>query len=211
MQNSTKDAKINLKNANEKYEILVSKCPGTNDEIVLKSNKALTLKSLYDKTLQNESKLNQFQEKLNKHKEEKYKVDREIKSIKESIEKYKNEKSSLEKDLNEQKFLNLANELKSGLQDGSPCPVCGSIHHPDSHVVNNNEKIDYIEAQMIKVEEKINAQSKKYDEAIREQSKLTSTISMTEESIADVKSEIGDSKSIDLSKDLNTLSKEVKY
>ncbi|MGM9536483.1 MAG: AAA family ATPase [Intestinibacter sp.] len=209
MQNSTKDAKLKLKNTNEKYEILVSKCPGTNDEIVLKSNKALTLKSLYDKTLQNESKLNQLQEKLNKDKEEKYKVDREIKSLKESIEKYKNEKSSLEKDLNEQKFLNLANELKSGLQDGSPCPVCGSLHHPDSHVVNNNEKIKYIEFQIIKVEEKIDIENKKYDDAIRVQSQLTSTISMTEDSISEVKSEIGDLKSIDLNKDLNILSKQV--
>ncbi|MDY2734554.1 SMC family ATPase [Intestinibacter sp.] len=34
IQNSTKDAKLKLKNINQKYDILVSKCPGTNDEIV---------------------------------------------------------------------------------------------------------------------------------------------------------------------------------
>ncbi|WP_418571397.1 ATP-binding protein, partial [Intestinibacter bartlettii] len=62
-ENATKDVKTELKNANEKYDILVSKSPGTNDEIVVMSNKATNLKTLYEKTKQNESKLEQLQEK----------------------------------------------------------------------------------------------------------------------------------------------------
>ena len=47
------------------------------------SNKATNLKTLYEKTKRNESKLEQLQEKFNKDKEEKFKLDREVKSLKE--------------------------------------------------------------------------------------------------------------------------------
>ena len=78
-----------------------------------------------------------------------------------------------------------------------------------SNSCNNNEKIDYIGSQIIKIDEKISVATKKYDEVIRIQSHLTSTINMIEESISEVKGEIGDLKSIDLNNNLNILSKEV--
>ena len=43
-ENSTKEVKTELKNINDKYEILLSKSPGTNDEVVLMSTKIATLK-----------------------------------------------------------------------------------------------------------------------------------------------------------------------
>lgn len=209
VENSTKEIKIQLKNANDKYDTLVLKCPGTNDEIVIMSNKAFNLKTNYEKTKQNELKLNTLQEKLNKDKEEKFKLDREVKALKEQLEKCKNEKKSLEESLNEEKFLNLANELKSELQDGKRCPVCGSTHHPNTDKINNNEKIDYIESQIIKIKQKIEDITKEYDLSIRSQSKLSSTISITEESISEIKHEIGDLKSSNINEDFNRVSKEV--
>lgn len=208
-ENTTKEVKTELKNTNEKYDILVSKCPGSSDELLAMSNKALNLKTLYEKTKQNEKKLELLQEKFNKDKEEKFKLDRDVKALKEQLEKYKNEKTSLEKDLNEERFLNLANELKSELQDGKACPVCGSIHHPNIDKINNNEKIINIEEQITKIKQNIEEATKEYDSLIRRQSELISTISITEESINEIKHEIGELKSCDINSDLSMLSRKI--
>ena len=52
-ENSTKEVNTELKNINDKYSILISKSPGTNDEVVLMSTKLSSLKSLYEATKQN--------------------------------------------------------------------------------------------------------------------------------------------------------------
>lgn len=88
-------------------------------------------------------------------------------------------------------------------------PVCGSTHHPNIDKINNNDKILYIESQIKKIDEKISYATKDYDESIRSQSQLLSTISITEQSIAEIKQEIGGSNSYEIDEEFNKLSKEV--
>ncbi len=51
------------------------------------------------KTKQNETKLNSLQDKLNKDKEEKFKLDRNVKNLEQQLERYKNEKNSFDSNL----------------------------------------------------------------------------------------------------------------
>ena len=51
--------------------------------------------------------------------------------LREVIEKINTLKSEKEKLLEEKENLNLAAKLAENLKEGEPCPVCGSVHHPD--------------------------------------------------------------------------------
>ncbi len=137
-EKSEKDLKVkveSLSKTRDKLENLLKEIPGDSNSI-----------------LEKQIKLGKYREKLNKYKEIKKSLEESLKNknnFEEKLKGFENQKLLLEKEVRELKeYINkvkveeLAHKLRVNLVDGECCPVCGSVHHE----LRNVEKINLEES-----------------------------------------------------------------
>lgn len=137
-EKSEKDLKVKIESlgkTRDKLESLLKETPGDSNSI-----------------LEKQIKLGEYREKLNKYKEIKNSLEESLKTknnFEEKLKGFENQKLLLEKEVRELKeYINkvkveeLAHKLRENLVDGECCPVCGSTHHE----LNKVEKINLDES-----------------------------------------------------------------
>uniref|UniRef100_UPI0039EAD509 AAA family ATPase n=1 Tax=Clostridium perfringens TaxID=1502 RepID=UPI0039EAD509 len=137
-EKSEKDLKVkveSLSKTRDKLENLLTETPGDSNSI-----------------LEKQIKLGEYREKFNKYKEIKKSLEESLKTknnFEEKLKGFENQKLLLEKEVRELKeYINkvkveeLAHKLRENLVDGECCPVCGSVHHE----LRNVEKINLEES-----------------------------------------------------------------
>ncbi|MGV1072428.1 AAA family ATPase [Clostridium perfringens] len=137
-EKSEKDLKVkveSLSKTRDNLENLLKEIPGDSNSI-----------------LEKQIKLGEYREKLNKYKEIKKSLEESLKTknnLEEKLKGFENQKLLLEKEVRELKeYINkvkveeLAHKLRENLVDGECCPVCGSVHNK----LRNVEKINLEES-----------------------------------------------------------------
>ncbi|HHD2718651.1 TPA: SbcC/MukB-like Walker B domain-containing protein [Clostridium perfringens] len=165
-EKSEKDLKVKIESlgkTRDKLESLLKETPGDSNSI-----------------LEKQIKLGEYREKINKYKEIKNSLEESLKSknnFEEKLKAFENQKLLLEKEVRELKeYINkvkveeLAHKLRENLVEGECCPVCGSTHHE----LNKVEKINLEESH-----EKttlLESKEEKLKELILEFSKIEATL-----------------------------------
>lgn len=165
-EKSEKDLKVKVESLGKtrgKLENLLKETPGDSNSI-----------------LEKQIKLGEYREKLNKYKEIKNSLEESLKTknnFEEKLKGFENQKLLLEKEVRELKeYINkvkveeLAHKLRENLVEGECCPVCGSTHHE----LNKVEKINLEESH-----EKttlLESKEEKLKELILEFSKIEATL-----------------------------------
>lgn len=200
-EKSEKDLKVkieSLSKTRDKLESLLKETPGDSNSI-----------------LEKQIKLGEYREKLNKYKEIKISLEESLKTknnFEEKLKAFENQKLLLEKEVRELKeYINkvkveeLAHKLRENLVDGECCPVCGSIHHE----LNKVEKINLEESH-----EKttlLESKEEKLKELILEFSKIEATLEYENKKIEELNisieevGEVNEERLKSLEEEFNTL------
>lgn len=159
-----------LKNINIHYDGLLNKNPGKIEDIFMKNDHLIELSLKQNMLKEKESKKDAFQIQLNKIKENKYKLEKERNTLNDKLEKLKKEIHNEEIEVQKNKYLNLAEELKFELKENIPCPVCGSRHHEyidyNSNSIINKDKLERLIKDKNEVENKLEYINCNYTEEI---------------------------------------------
>ncbi|MCG4557318.1 AAA family ATPase [Clostridium perfringens] len=204
-EKSEKDLKVkieSLSKTRDKLESLLKKTPGDSNSI-----------------LEKQIKLGEYREKLNKYKEIKNSLEESLKiknNFEEKLKAFENQKLLLEKEVRELKeYINkvkveeLAHKLRENLVDGECCPVCGSTHHE----LNKVEKINLEESN-----EKttlLESKEEKLKELILEFSKIEATLEYENKKIEELNisieevGEVNEERLKSLEEEFNTLKEKV--
>lgn len=200
-EKSEKDLKVKIESlgkTRDKLESLLKETPGDSNSI-----------------LEKQIKLGEYREKLNKYKEIKNSLEESLKTknnFEEKLKAFENQKLLLEKEVRELKeYINkvkveeLAHKLRENLVEGECCPVCGSTHHE----LNKVEKINLEESH----EKTILLESKeeKLKELILEFSKIEATLEYENKKIEELNisieevGEVNEERLKSLEEEFNTL------
>ncbi|WP_338150422.1 AAA family ATPase [Clostridium perfringens] len=204
-EKSEKDLKVKVESLGKtrgKLENLLKETPGDNNSI-----------------LEKQIKLGEYREKLNKYKEIKNSLEESLKTknnFEEKLKTFENQKLLLEKEVRELKeYINkvkveeLAHKLRENLVDGECCPVCGSTHHE----LNKVEKINLEESN-----EKttlLESKEEKLKELILEFSKIEATLEYENKKIEELNisieevGEVNEERLKSLEEEFNTLKEKV--
>ena len=200
-EKSEKDLKVKIESlgkTRDKLESLLKKTPGDSNSI-----------------LEKQIKLGEYREKLNKYKEIKNSLEESLKSknnFEEKLKAFENQKLLLEKEVRELKeYINkvkveeLAHKLRENLVDGECCPVCGSTHHE----LNKVEKINLDESNQKTT--LLESKEEKLKELILEFSKIEATLEYENKKIEELNisieevGEVNEERLKSLEEEFNTL------
>ncbi|MDK0788545.1 SbcC/MukB-like Walker B domain-containing protein [Clostridium perfringens] len=204
-EKSEKDLKVKVESLSKtrgKLESLLKETPGDSNSI-----------------LEKQIKLGEYREKLNKYKEIKNSLEESLKTknnFEEKLKTFENQKLLLEKEVRELKeYINkvkveeLAHKLRENLVDGECCPVCGSTHHELNKVekINleeSNEKITLLESKEEKLKELI-LEFSKIEATLEYENKKIEELNISIEEVGEVNEERLKS----LEEEFNTLKEKV--
>ena len=188
-EKSEKDLKVkieSLSKTRDKLESLLKETPGDSNSI-----------------LEKQIKLGEYREKLNKYKEIKNSLEESLKSknnFEEKLKAFENQKLLLEKEvralkeyINKVKVEELAHKLRENLVDGECCPVCGSTHHELNKVekINleeSNEKTTLLESKEEKLKELI-LEFSKIEATLEYENKKIEELNISIEEVGEVNEE----------------------
>ena len=188
-EKSEKDLKVkveSLSKTRDKLESLLKETPGDSNSI-----------------LEKQIKLGEYREKLNKYKEIKNSLEESLKTknnFEEKLKGFENQKLLLEKEVRELKeYINkvkveeLAHKLRENLVDGECCPVCGSTHHELNKVekINleeSNEKTTLLESKEEKLKELI-LEFSKIEATLEYENKKIEELNISIEEVGEVNEE----------------------
>lgn len=188
-EKSENDLKVKIESlgkTRDKLESLLKETPGDSNSI-----------------LEKQIKLGEYREKLNKYKEIKNSLEESLKSknnFEEKLKAFENQKLLLEKEVRELKeYINkvkveeLAHKLRENLVDGECCPVCGSTHHELNKVekINleeSNEKTTLLESKEEKLKELI-LEFSKIEATLEYENKKIEELNISIEEVGEVNEE----------------------
>lgn len=188
-EKSENDLKVKVESlgkTRDKLENLLKETPGDSNSI-----------------LEKQIKLGEYREKLNKYKEIKNSLEESLKTknnFEEKLKTFENQKLLLEKEVRELKeYINkvkveeLAHKLRENLVDGECCPVCGSTHHELNKVekINleeSNEKTTLLESKEEKLKELI-LEFSKIEATLEYENKKIEELNISIEEVGEVNEE----------------------
>ncbi|MDZ4994151.1 AAA family ATPase [Clostridium perfringens] len=187
-----------LNKINSELDELLKESPGDSDFI-----------------LEKQIKIGEYREKLNKYREIKSSLEESLKiknNFEEKLKEFESQKSLLEKEVKDlREYINkveveeLAHKLRESLIEGECCPVCGSTHHELDNVEKINldiskEKRTLLESSEEKLKELI-LEFSKIEASLEYETKKSNELNAAIKEIGDVKEE----KLKDLEEEFNNL------
>ncbi|MCC0644503.1 MULTISPECIES: AAA family ATPase [unclassified Clostridioides] len=197
------DINRNLESLSLHLDVLLKKCPGKSEDLLLKSEYVTELRNKANNTKENEIKKNNIQDELKVVLENKFNIERELNLVNEKLENNRKNREDLEKELEELKYLNLASELRRELKENVPCPVCGSKHHENHNITNYDENIVFVKDKLDKLEKEKVSIRHNIEELNAKVSGYVSVEKMKTKELEDVKGKLGEIPSSQLFKRLD--------
>lgn len=175
-----------LNKINSELEELLKESPGDSDSI-----------------LEKQIKLGEYREKLNKYREIKGSLEESLKiknNFEDKLKEFESKKLLLEKEVKELKeYINkveveeLAHKLRESLIEGECCPVCGSTHHELDNVEKINLDISKEKRTLLEIREeklkKLTLEFSKIEATLEYETKKNNELNAAIKEIGDVKEE----------------------
>lgn len=148
-----------IKEVEDKLNNLNENQPKDQNYIIEKQSNVETLKVRLNEVIQLEKEIKNISEKKEKALKEKDEFKDKLKDSQKVLERKKEEEENLSKEIKDMKKRNQASILSVQLEEGSPCPVCGSKEHPhraegiDNNEIENKEELkEKLEKEIKKLE-----------------------------------------------------------
>lgn len=172
---------------------LEKNCPGDNALLLKMQNEILSFRENLTEVEKNYEKSTELKEKLKLVMEKKGLVEKQFSGSSAELAEKQKLLEGLNLELEEKQKHNIASSLAEGLEEETPCPVCGSTHHPSlaMQVEQDNikkliENIDKLKNEVDKLQVKNKQWEMELAAVLPQESQFTEEINSVMEKIKDI-------------------------